>query len=214
MSHARQPIGSQAPLPTFLRAAFDEASLEESRSTLVAVAPTGEILWVNCAWWDFARANGGDEVPTRFGVGASYFDGIAPPLRAYYEEALAGALRAAEPFEQDYECSSPDVFRLHHLRALPFGWDGLLLEHSLVLEREHGDDGDLRDEGGIVRQCSNCRRVERPSDGSWVHVRSQMVAPRPNVSHGICPLCVGFYWGVLLNDEPPTPVGPEEGTQG
>ncbi len=200
-----------APIPSFLRAIFEEASLVESRSTLVALAPTGEILWVNRAWWDFARANGGDEVPARFGPGASYFEGIAPPLRAFYKAALEGAMLDARPYEQDYECSSPDRFRLHHFRALPFGRDGLLLEHSLVLERKHTDEPfDLCEQDGVVRQCSHCRRVERTADRCWVRVGSWVAASPPNVSHGICPTCVGYFWGARLRGAQQAR-GPSEG---
>ena len=126
-------------LPTFLRERFDVTALVESPSTLVALAPTGTILWVNAAWSKFAWENGGNEILTKFGPGASYFDGLSPQLRGFYEAVVEKALQTGEPFIQDYECSSPEKYRIYRLRALPIGTDGLLLEHSLVVERPHED---------------------------------------------------------------------------
>lgn len=195
-------------VPRFLRAAFEGDSLVElveSTSTLVALDPAGCILWVNRAWSQFARANDGEPVLSRFGPGTSYFDGIAGPLRGFYEGALQNALVTGEPFDQDYECSSPDVLRLHHLRALPFGDEGLLLEHSVKVERPHaagealpGAGADHVDAHGLIHQCSNCRRVRRVrrADGrAWDWIPALVALPPANASHCICATCVGYYWG-------------------
>lgn len=191
-------------IPSFLRAMFKGTSLAAATSTLVAIAPTGIILWTNAAWTAFARANGGDEILTRFGVGRSYFDGISSPLRSFYEGAVENALLTGEPFEQEYHCSSPDNFRSLHLRILPFGADGALLEHSLIVERAHelpaGDalEATYRDEHGIMLQCSNCRRVRHADGNAWDWVREWVVAPAPRTSHGICKTCIVYYWGTRL----------------
>ena len=100
------------PFPDFLADAFPEADLEHSESTLAVVDPEGAILWVNRFWRRFAQENGGHA--WRDGVG-SYFDGIAPPLRDYYKSLFDNVLTTGEPFEQDYECSSPEKAR--HSRA-------------------------------------------------------------------------------------------------
>jgi hypothetical protein len=191
-------------IPSFLRAMFKGTSLAAATSTLVAIEPSGTILWTNAAWRDFARANGGDDVLTRFGVGRSYFDGIAPPLRSFYEGVVQNALLTGEPFEQEYECSSPDTFRALHLRVLPFGADGALLEHSVVVEHAHEGSASeplealYRDEHGMMLQCSNCRRVRRLEPQSWDWVREWVVAPAQLTSHGICKTCIVYYWGTRL----------------
>lgn len=189
-------------VPEFLRDMVEEKALAEGPSTLVALGPTGTILWVNAAWHEFARANGGEELLTRFRPGLSYFGGIAPPLRSFYEDALQNAIVTGEPFEHEYECSSPEVFRLHHLRALPFGTAGLLVEHSLVVERPHEPEHEhaarYLNAQGFIRQCSNCRRVQRTSGDGWDWVRPWAAATPTNASHGICSSCIGYYWGPKL----------------
>ncbi|HSO36939.1 MAG TPA: hypothetical protein VLT33_30655 [Labilithrix sp.] len=170
----------------------------------MALGPNGTILWVNEGWREFARANGGPDIATKFGPGTSYFDPIAPPLRSFYEDALQNALLTGEPFEQDYECSSPDTFRLHHLRALPFGTQGLLLEHSLLVEHpaEHPDAPAITarytNEHGQILQCANCRRARRVEGGSWDWVRPWVRETPGNASHGICSACMDYYWGARL----------------
>jgi hypothetical protein len=190
-------------IPPFLRATFAGASLAADPSTLVALAPNGTILWVNAAWREFARANDGEDALAKFGPGTSYFDGIALPLRSFYEGVMANALVTGEPFEQDYECSSPDHFRTLRLRLLPFGSDGVLLEHSVLVERAHDGPASealetlYRDQNGIMLQCSNCRRVRHNDSGAWNWVREWVRDPAPSTSHGICKTCIVYYWGGL-----------------
>lgn len=191
---------SAAPVPAFVREVFSDESLIGSRSALLALSPTGTILWVNECWWELARAHGAEAELARFGPGASYFDGMTAPLRAHYEAALSDALRTRRPYEETYECSTSAAFCLFRLRALPVRDHGLLLEHSLAVEVPRFADaaGPYRDEHGFVRQCSNCRRVRRASDGAWDFVGAVAAHLLPDVSHGICPTCADFYWSRLL----------------
>lgn len=197
---------TETPLPEFLRT-FESHVLAENASILVAVDPIGHILWVNRAWHDVARRHG---ISPRFGPGSSYFDGIAPPLRDFFEERSKNALLTGQPFEQIYECSSDDTFRIYRLRVLPFGSEGLLFEHSLVVESPH-HNGDIADERpylgahGIIVQCSNCKRVRREEaeGAAWDWVRPWGALSPPNTSHGLCPVCVGYYWGARPYVRPP-----------
>ena len=198
----------EAPIPEFLRPMFEGTTLAEGPATLVALAPDGTILWVNAAWREFARANDGDDVLRRFGPGQSYFAGAGGPLRSFYEGVVQNALLTGEPFEQDYECSSAEVFRIYHLRVLPFGVDGLLLEHSLVVERPHEqEDHDAvepcyRNASGMIVQCANCRRVRRAEGDAWDWVRPWVSDLPTNTSHGICSACMGYYWPVQVRRSP------------
>ena len=187
-------------IPSFLADRFDVKALEADASTLVALDPGATILWVNPAWERFARANDGAQVLVRFCPSASYFDGISPPLRAFYEQGLGGALSTDNVFQHDYECSSPDAFRLFHMRALPIASKGLLVEHSLVVDRPHDRpeapalEELYRDANGLVVMCSNCRRVRRAHSAGWDWVPAWVRKLPPRTSHGICDACVGFYF--------------------
>ncbi len=182
---------------------LDRPLLDEDPSVIVALDPAWTILWTNAAWGRFAAENEGAEIARRFGPGASYLAGVSGELRDYYERAFRRAFTTGEPFVQDYECSSPGVYRRVRMRALPLG-DGLLLEHARLVEHPHDAppspaiEARYRSAHGLVSQCSNCRRVRRVDDGSWDWVPAWVARPPHATSHGICPSCFGFYWGPHL----------------
>jgi PAS domain-containing protein len=187
------------PFPELLRPAFDAAALEQVESNIAVLDADGHILWVNPAWVRFAQENGAE---ARTPEGGSYFDAISPPLRDFYREAFSKALATGGVFDQEYECSTPDKRRIFRLRALPVEARALLVEHSLVAEYDHGEPSHeaiaeryVREDGTLL-QCSHCRRVRAASTHSWEWVRQWVAAPHPETSHGICPSCVGFYWGL------------------
>jgi hypothetical protein len=187
------------PFPDFLEPTFPEDDLQRAEASIAVIEPQGNILWVNRFWRRFAEENGGG--PWRLGKG-SYFDGIAAPLRDYYRCVFENVLATGEAFDQEYECSSPREARHYHLRVLPIDKRALLLEHGAVAVNPHGPDRMARAEtdyavspGGTILQCSNCRRVQRPGTRAWDWVPALVASLHPRVSHGICPSCVGFYWG-------------------
>jgi hypothetical protein len=171
---------------------------------LVALDSRGTILWVNEAWRQRARAYGEEDLLDRFGPGASYFEGISEPLRSFYASVLQNARLTGEPFEQEYECSSAEMFRINHLRILPFGAEGFLLVHSGVVERPQQQDEaaaverTYRNDDGLIVQCSNCRRVRRRDSAVWDWVRAWAATSPLDTSHGICKPCIGYYWGARL----------------
>lgn len=189
-------------LPVTFAKHFDQRILYAHPSTLVAIAVDGEIQWLNEAWYEFARANGGANTLSRFLVGSNYFDGIAcPQLRTFFQRQLSDAYEQAQIFELEYECSSPDVRRLFRMRALPIAHAGLLVEHVKIYEGaishpakraelEHYVNAD-----GLIVQCSNCRKVKRADGRTWDWVREWVSLQQSRVSHGLCEVCFGFYWG-------------------
>jgi hypothetical protein len=192
------------PLPAGFDTRFDAESLARQALPLIAIDAAGTMLWRNPAWRRFAEQNDGAQVLARHPLGSSYFAGIGGELRTFFEDTFAEARGSQNVFELEYECSSPEVLRLMRLRALPVGAHGLLLEHSRVLEmpmnrveREAVESLYVTHQGVIV-QCSNCRRVRRTDDGAWDWVASWVRSPHPGISHGLCDVCVGFYWGPRL----------------
>lgn len=189
---------SLPPMPAFLASFYRPGALESVDTTLAALDARGQILWVNEAWYRFARDNGSDFALERY---PSYFDGISGPLREDYERVLADVVATDTVFEQDYECSSAETIRHYRMRVLPFLPDGLLVEHTQIAMHPApaGDPAieDLYlDENRLITQCSNCRRVRRPVQGteSWVWVPEWVAHSRPGTSHGLCTPCLGYYW--------------------
>jgi PAS domain-containing protein len=191
-------VNAPRAYPPFLAAAFDADELEQLASSIAVIDMPGSILWVNPAWERFARENG---AVVRIDGHGAYLNAISDPLRSFYRSAFANALVTGDPFEQDYECSSPEKRRLFHLRALPIEGHALLVEHSLLVEEAHGDaahaaaEADYLTDKGLILQCSNCRRVRRATASAWDRVPAWVAKSHPRTSHVICPSCVAFYWG-------------------
>ena len=176
--------------------------------------PVGVILWVNRAWDRFAQENGG--APGALGasvVGSPFLDHIcAGEVRSQHAAALARARSLIAPAPVGGvvlvgECNSDRVARLMASRFEPLrAQDGTLLGISAVYTflREgpigesyppvERDPEGYRGRGGLIRQCACCRRVRDPIANAWDLVPSLVSSPRPDVSHGICPLCVQLHY--------------------
>jgi hypothetical protein len=185
--------------PPFL-AAYDEQELRRHPSSLVALDAKLQIAWTNTAWGRFALENDGEATLERFAPGVSYLDGISGPLREYFARVFAHVLVATEPFELEYECSSPETLRAFRMRALPLKGAGILVDHSpRIFTGSAPTETDAvlsryTHPTGLVLQCSNCRRVLRADRASWDWVPAFVKTPAKGTSHGLCSPCSGYYW--------------------
>jgi hypothetical protein len=189
---------SPRPIPDFLASIYEPGALDRVDSTLAALDADANIIWVNDVWYRFASANGFDFTFDRY---SSYLDGISGPLRTDYEEVFENVATTGTVFEQEYECSSPEVIRRYRMRVLPFLPDGLLVEHTQIASHEAPlGEAALEelylDDDRQITQCSNCRRVRRALGEveSWVWVPEWVSRSHPATSHGICTPCRGYYW--------------------
>ncbi|MCX5748299.1 MAG: PAS domain-containing protein [Proteobacteria bacterium] len=192
-------IPSVHPFPAFLEPTFSAEMLARVDSTIAVLDAAGIIVWVNPAWEDVER-------PHRILslVNTAYLDGIAGPLRAYFEEVLTEAMTTGEIYEQTYDCSSPTTIRPYQMRVLPFPPHGMMIEHTPIAgaatpapaDPEDPSDTRFLTPAGLIVQCSNCRRIRDPNVDSerWVWVSRWVARSHPRTSHGICTPCLGFYW--------------------
>ena len=118
-----------------------------------------------------------------------------------YKEVLS----SGQSWTQEYECSSPDTYRMYHQTAYPFkNGKGLIIVNVQTvkvpmeqLQRTAHQVSDLRyvNKEGIITQCTNCRyteRADKPTNWDWV---PGLVKEMPeNLSHTICPICFDYYW--------------------
>ena len=180
---------------------LDLASLERSGDVIYIVDPKLHLVAYNDMWETFALSNDGEEIIKRYPLGADIRDAFQGPIRNYFFQAYTKALKENTPFEQTYECSSPQEYRLYHQTAYPLvAGHGLVISNHLVKKLQHDQEAvvfnkQFVDVRGLITQCQNCRKVRDPQHPDrWYWVPSLVKDCLDNVSHGICPRCMDHYF--------------------
>lgn len=175
-------------------------SLERGDDVTYVLSADLRVIRTNAAWERFARANGGAAFLATWRRGTPLLDVIPAPLQPFYVTSFERAARDVVRWDHDYECSSPTEWRQFRMLAYPF--DGaFVVTHSLLVARPHDADGrSVADDyvsDGIISMCSHCRRVRcRGAERRWDWVSQYVAQPPPRVSHGLCPACTRYYYGV------------------
>jgi hypothetical protein len=191
--------------PLLLR--FDPEELDNHYGAIFGLLPDLRLAAFNRSWFDFARDNGGEPAISRdWPLGRSVLDAVPEPLRPFYEQAFTHCLSSGSPWEHEYECSSPEVYRWYHQRLLPLGdGDGLLVVNSLLVENAHPAGSvihqvvisEYMDNNGYLHQCAHCRRVLfQGSPERWDFVAEWVRHFPKNTSHTLCPVCYRYYYTV------------------
>ena len=185
---------------------FSLETLEDHPHPTYAVSPALRLIYLNPAWFRFARNNAGEPaISNHFGIGTPLCAAIAEPLREFYTNAYKRALQTGEVWHHDYECSSADVYRRYHQTAYPFhNRSGLLVINSLVQEQPHRpaerppwppDQDRYTGPYGLILQCCHCRRVQRTAEPElWDWVPAWVERMPFNTTGGLCPVCYEYYW--------------------
>jgi hypothetical protein len=173
-------------------------ALEQSDESAFVLSPDMCLLHISKGWTTFAENNGGEATLRRWPMGASIDDALPPPLREFYREAYATALRTGERWEHDYECSSPTVYRKFRMSVYPIDRLRLCVVSSLVVDVPHPAVPHAPDEiyavDGFVTMCAHCRRTSNPRTLLWDWVPAYVASMPSNASHGMCPTCMEFYF--------------------
>lgn len=160
-----------------------------------------QILRWNAAWETFARANDGEALLARWKRHTSLFDVVPDTLRDFYARGFRDAAARQRPWEHEYECSSPEVYRRYRMIAYPFG-ETFLVTHSLLVEEPHTRaaalPGASYERDGLITMCAHCRRVRSTHDVErWDWVPSYVRHAVGNISHGLCTACARYHYGDL-----------------
>lgn len=176
--------------------------LETRRDSACGLWPDLRIAYVNPAWARFgARNGGGAETRQRWSEGGAFLAGVGSPLRTYYDTHLRKVLESGEPWDSEYECSSPELYRLFRMQVRAVGSGrGLLVLHTRLVQRSHEpgvtgpggpDPAPYVDENGLLQQCVHCRRVRRRGDGEvWDWVPAWVEHVPDHASGSLCPQCL------------------------
>jgi hypothetical protein len=182
-------------------ASLDLSGLDREQGTVYAVNAQLDLVYFNSAWARFASANGGEAIAGRWGLGSNVLEACGAPLRPFYEQLFGEALQRGLPLEHTYECSSPEQYRKMHMRVLPLGGRGLLIANTCIEERARLVAGSAPAVGAYRRgadlmvQCAHCRRTRRADvEERWDWVPLFVARPPPYTSHGLCPVCLEYYY--------------------
>lgn len=110
---------------------------------VVLVDPSGEILWVNQAWRDFAKANHANE-SVQLGIGMNYYEVCRKAIEmgdTIASDVLANLIEVSEgkrvEFVTEYPCQTPAGDLWFRMRAVRLNGKGspLLITHHNISER-------------------------------------------------------------------------------
>jgi len=177
--------------------------LEESESVIYVLDKSYTFMFCNPAWDEFYWKNGGKGPHACEAVlGTSLFDVIPSVLEKFYADLYERANKTGLPVEHEYECSAPDEYRLLRLRVLPVERGFIVSNDSIdthvrpVPGRVNNPDESLyRDKNGLIVMCSHCRRARRREKlNEWEYVPFFVMKPPADISHGLCDLCLEYYY--------------------
>jgi hypothetical protein len=178
------------------------AAYENDPAVIYALDRDLKIIRCNRAWDLFAIENGGSQLTRDRMTGFPLMNVIPAVLREFYQTAFESVLRDGTEWWHVYECSSAEVFRQFQMRVLS-GHTGLLLINSLVTEHPHeSEQYPVREtyfgQHGIAVMCCHCRRTQRADDRSrWDWVPALVEAPPAAISHGLCKVCMAYYYPLV-----------------
>lgn len=177
--------------------------LERHRGTIYGLWPDRTLGYFNEAWVRFARENGGDPAIFRdWNLGANIMEAIPEALCGFYEDLYNRCTATFQAQGFYYECSSARYFRRFSQIVYPLKDGALLSVHSCVVEHRHelegrepkAPDPDTYSKNGLIHQCCHCRRVRNMKVYErWDWVPEYVRVRHPNISHGLCPTCFGYF---------------------
>jgi len=184
----------------------DFQTLEGDPSTIFALSKKLKLTYMNPAWFTFSKVNHGEPVISeRYPIGTNISAAMSEPFKDFYLNIYQDILKKGIVWNHDYECSSPEAYRVFHETAYPLhGLEGILVVSSLLLEKEHAnterasmppDEQHYRLPSGLITQCSYCRRFQRSAAPAiWDWVPDWISHPPHKVSHSLCRICFDYYF--------------------
>ena len=188
-----------------LLGSHDVAELQAHTGSICGLWPDYRIAYVNPAWFTFGLDNGSDpDELGKWGLNANLMQALPPSLVEFYRANFDSCLHTGCVWTHQYECSSADRYRRFHQIVYPLERGaGLLVVHSLVLERVHNPaerascppSEAYRGAGGFLVQCAHCRRMRHGVDPDrWDWVPEWVERPQSATSHTVCPPCFSHYY--------------------
>lgn len=186
---------------------FDLETLETSPDVIYAIDRNLNFTYYNPSWIEFAEKNKGPEdILDLHPIGSSLFKGMSGESVDFYQSHYSSAFEKEHPTIHEYECSSPEHYRIYAQFSYPVAnRNNVLIINRLVYEEPISaknkkklllpDEKKFRDRYGYLTQCSNCRCFKPANEDNrweWVSVWSEAIPEK--TSHSVCPTCYDFHW--------------------
>jgi hypothetical protein len=160
--------------------------------------------YCNPAWSRFAKENGGVGLEPERWLGRSILEAVPPILRNYYSTAYQKVMQGHATWHHAYECSSPGRRRVFEMVVYPLHDSrGVAVVNFVRVEqprrikhpRQSRAHSGYVNEEGLVVMCANCRRTRGGGRTvRWDWVPEFLEYPPDAVSHGLCPLCLHYFY--------------------
>ncbi len=127
-------------------------------------------------------------------------------MKDFYVRKYQAVLDSGEPWHHQYECSDAERYRSYHIAVYPLkSGKGIIVSNALRVETPMNETRKgpayrairdyYTDDHGMITQCSNCLKVQRPLEpGIWDWVTHWVDNIPNNCSHSICPICFDYHW--------------------
>jgi hypothetical protein len=201
MSESGGGLSQDSVRETFRAAGLRLEWIEKDPSVTCAIDDGCRFIYCNAQWDAFAAANGAPELTRDSVLGTNFFDVIPAPLKPYYHGVFREARQSDTIVHVDYECSSPDKYRVYQMQLFPLtDTGGFLLVHSLRVclahRRKSRDPSESRylTPEGMVKMCCHCRRTRRAGSETWDWVPSYLNQKSAPITHGMCPICLSYFY--------------------
>ena len=190
---------------------FNLDAFDEHDATIFGLDGDLRLAYFNEAWVRFACENSGtvDLIDPSKALGSPFLNGITPDLRPFFRDAFCSVLDDQKVWDHAYECSSPTTVRFFHIEVLPLhdlatDQRGLLVVNSftepigpfpLRTPNPQPNPKNYVSADGFLTQCSHCRRfrrIDRPEQWDWLP--EYINDPPGSVSHGLCIVCLEYYY--------------------
>jgi hypothetical protein len=185
---------------------MDYDTIESSPHSIFALSKDLKLIYFNEAWFEFAKQNNGEpNISVSFPLGTSIEQAISGDAKEFYLSKYREVLLNSKVWKHEYECSSNKMYRVFYQDVYPLkNREGIIVVNSLKVERLFTDKerkvSNLTNVGysnddGIIVQCTNCRKTQRPLETEiWDWIPSLVENMPKGVSHSICPICYDYFW--------------------
>lgn len=180
---------------------LDLDAIESSNDTTYVIDTGFVVRAFNSAYVRFGQENDCPDVEEKFGIGFDLREAITGPAKDYYEKKYQEAIDKNKPLSFEYECSSPEEYRLLYQSAYPIlNGKGLLISNHVNLCCEHKSEpfelGDAHKTAeGFIVQCSHCRKIQNQhGENQWDWIPSLVSNPYHDTSHTFCQNCLDHYY--------------------